>query len=907
MFSDLRYRLRAIFTRQAMEDELAVELQLHHDREVDKLVARGLPLPEARRRARLAIGGADQVKEHTRDAWGVGLIDATIQDLGYAVRVLRKAPAFTGAVTLSLALGIGANTAIFTLMDAVMWRQLPVKAPQHLLVAELESGDTLDTGFTYAQFRQFAHASALAEVAGYAPAPINFAAGDAAEPGVRGHLVTGNYFSLLGVEALDGRTISVEDDRIPDGHKVVVISHGFWLRRFAADPDVVGRTVRLSATPFTVIGVAPPGFTGVEVGDAPDLFLPLAMQPTVMPAFENLLDNPTNARPWVQVLARTREHTTAAQAAAALDALFQAHARATGGKKGVAGAPPPRLVLSPAAAVSELRRQFARPLSVLLAMVGVVLLIACANTASLLLARATARRAELALRIALGASRRRVVRQLLVESFMLAALGGVCGILLAHWATPLLVAFISAGRAPIALDLAPNIRILSFTCLITVATGLLFGLAPAWRATRLELTPALRGLRGAVARSLQPGRVLAITQIALSVVLLIGAMLFVRSLQQLGGDGAGPTPAQVVMLRVEPRGSDQRNVPGTSERLDRVYRELLGRVEQMPGVRSASMAQITPTAATPGAGAVVRSRAGDDVRVPLVMVYPNYFSTVGIPLVAGRDFTAADLATDAPAVCIVNEAFVALTAGRANPIGTPCMTGTRPASPGSAATAPEPYQVVGVVKDSAYHNPRGDLRPLIYTTFLQTSTGRGQMVLHVRATSGVGDVAQRIREHVVAVDPTMPMWAVQTLETEMNAALADHRVVALLSSLFGALALVLACVGLHGLLAFTMVQRRGEIGLRMALGARRGDVVRMLLKEALSLVALGVAVGVPAALAAARLAGNRIDGLLFRAQATDPGIIAGAVLTLLAVAALAVYAPARQAARVDPMLVLRAE
>ena len=361
-----------------------------------------------------------------------------------------------------------------------------------------------------------------------------------------------------------------------------------------------------------------------------------------------------------------------------MNALFQSGSQSTGGPSATMAVPPPRLVLTPATTVSALRQQFSRPLSVLLAMVGVVLLVACANTANLLLARAAVRRPEFAMRLALGAGRGRLIRQVLVESVMLAGLGGVCGILLARWVAQLLVVVMSSGRTPIALDLAPNPRILAFTCVVTAVTGLLFGVAPAWRATRVDLVPALKGVRDSLARSLKADRMLSIAQVALSVVLLVGAGLFARSLQNLTGDDPGGVRPSVVMLRVEPRGSDQRGIPGTSERLDRIYRELIRRAEEIPTVSSASMAQITPTAPNSNSSIPVRLPSGEQVRVPQVMVYPNYFATIGIPLVSGREFDSGDLGEGAPTVCIVNESFVRQVFASEDPIGKPCQTARRP-------------------------------------------------------------------------------------------------------------------------------------------------------------------------------------------------------------------------------------
>jgi predicted permease len=839
-------------------------------------------------------------------------MEAIARDVTYALRLLRRSPGFTLAVVLSLGLGIGANTAIFTLLDAVLWRMLPIRDPEHLLVVGRQFERVVGTGFNYANYRLLRENNAVADVEGYTTAPINVSVAGPPEPSIQGQLVSGGYFNLLGVSPSIGRSIAPEDDLMPNGHPVVMLSHGYWERRFARDPSVVGRTIRLSALPFTIVGVTPPEFFGVEIGVAPDVFIPLMMQPTVMPAFENLLEKPIVNRAWIQAIARTKPNVTPEQAAAVMDGALQSAQEAMGrvapGKG--PGPPPAKLVLTPTSAVSSLRRQFSQALFILLAMVGVVLLTACANTANLLLARASARRPELAMRLALGAGRAGLIRQLLVESTVLAALGGVCGLLLARWATQLLVLIMSSGRTPIALDLTPNVRILAFTAAVSIVTGILFGLAPAWRATRIDLTPALKNVRGSLTRGLGPGRVLAVAQLALSLLLLIAATLFVRSLQNLSGDDGGIPRDSVVILRVEPRGSDQRNIPGTSERLDRTYRELIRRTREIPGVVSASMANITPTAPTSSAGAPVRLASGEQARIPMLMVYPGYFSTIGIPFASGRDFGDADVTETSPPVCIVNESYVRQVYPDQDPLGKPCYTGRRGELQSHATNPPpksEGFTIVGVTKDSRYSNPRGDVAPLLYMTFLQTNTGRGQMVLHARASGNTGALLQRIREAVAAVDPSMPMFDVHTLEEEMGAALVQQRLVALLSSMFGGLALLLACVGLYGLLAFALVQRTSELGIRMALGAQRRDVVWMVIREAWVLVAMGIAVGTPAAFAVARIATSKIEGLLFHLRATDPLTMVACAVALGIVATFAAYLPARRAARVDPMVALRTE
>jgi predicted permease len=849
--------------------------------------------------------------EETRRLSVERLLESLWQDVTYAIRVLRKGPAFTGAVVLSLSLGIGANTAIFTLMDAVMWRLLPVKDPEALLGVGRQFSDGVQSGFSYGTYRLMRDNSAGATLAGYTTAPVNVSVDGPPEPSIQGQLVSGEYFTLLGVSPVIGRAIGPEDDQTPNAHPVAMLSHGYWERRFARDPSVIGRTIRLSAVPFTIIGVTPREFFGVEVGTAPDVFVPIMMQPAVMPAFENLLENPIVNRGWVQIVARTKPGFSPDQAAAAIDSVVRASEEAA--LKGPVAKgptdPPGRIVLTQATSLSALRQQFSRPLVILLAMVGIVLLTACANTANLLLARATARRPEFAMRIALGASRYRLFRQLLVEGLILAALSGICGLLVARWATQLLVAYISSGRTPISLDLSPNFSILQFTAGVSVVTGLLFGLAPAWRATRIDLTPALKNVRNSLTRGLGPARVLSVAQLALCLLLLTGAGLFVRSLHKLNGEDTSAFRQRVLILRVEPKGSDQRGIPGTSERLDRTYRELIRRTQEIPGVQSVSMANGTPTAPTSSAGAGVRLPSGEQMRVPLLMVYPNYFATIGIPMVSGRDFGPGDLTETAATVCIVNESFVRQMFPGENPLGKPCHTGRRGRLQTFAANPPqqEPFPIVGVVKDSRYSNPRGETQPIIYMTFLQTNTGRGQMVLHARITGPAGEVVQRMREAVAHVDPSMPMFGLHTLEEEMGAALVQQRLIAMLSTLFGGLALLLACVGLYGLLAFAVVQRTSEMGIRMALGAQRVDVIWLVMCQAWMLVAIGLVVGVPAAFAVSRFASSRLSGLLFGLEATDSLTLGAAMATLVGVATVAAYLPARRASRVDPIVALRAE
>ena len=769
MWHDLSFRLRALFGRRRIKNDLDEELGFHLDRAAAKLVASGVPAPAARRRARREFGLVDGVKDDCRRAWGVRWLDELGRDTVYGFRMLRKRPGFSAAVVVSLALGIGANTAIFSLMDAVMRRLLPVEQPEALWAV----GD----GYRYQEYQALvATDDVLAGVAAYHTAPLNVSVDGSLEPTVTGQLVTGGYFGLLGVDPVLGRAIGPEDDLVPNGHPVAMLSDGYWTRRFGRDPTIVGQGLSISGTPFTVIGVTPPEFFGVEVGTAPDVFVPVMMQPIVMPTNENLLENPIIFRNWLRVLARLRPGVSAAQAGAALEApvlgpflsrfggvipdpeaLPAAQRRAARAALQMTESMRPEL--TPAATgLSDLREQFSRPLFILMGAVGVLLVIACANTANLLLARATSRRREFAMRLALGAGRWRLVRQLMVESVLLAGMGGVAGVLLAQWATDLLVVFMSLGRTPIVLDLSPDLRVLGFTAAVAMLTGVLFGLAPAARATRIDVAPALKGSAGVFGggRGLGPDRLLAVTQMGLSLVLLIGAGLFGRSLAALNERDAGFARDTVLVARVEPQGSDQRNIAGTSARLDRIYRDLVGRVAAIPGVQSASMAQFTPTHRM-GLTARALSVSGDPVRLHVPMVYPGYFETMGLRLLAGRDFDEGDLDLNVRAegadfrqrVGIVNETFALQVYPGMAAVGQAC---------GGAEEIDQtaPCQIVGVVEDSAYADFTGEVLATRYQSFLQTRTGRGQMALHVRIGGAPSAMIPAVRAAVSQVDPTLP-------------------------------------------------------------------------------------------------------------------------------------------------------
>jgi predicted permease len=761
-------------------------------------------------------------------------------------------------------------------------------------------------GFSYQQYTLIRDLNDVLDLAAYAPVRLNIWVDGQLEPTGEGQMVSGNYFSLLGVRPAAGRILGPEDDRVPRGHPVAMISYGYWKRRWGLDPAIVGRHLTLSGVSFAIVGVTPPEFFGVEVGTSPQVFVPIMMQPVVMPVSENLLDNPSLFSSWLRVIARLNAGVPEARANTVLATLAQSEEtdwrpsdKFHGGRVNA------RLELTSAATgLADLRSQFSLPFRILMGVVGVVLLIACANTGNLVLARAAARRPEFALRLALGAGRSRLIRQLLIEGIVLAGLAGVCGVALAYWATGGLVAYVSAGRGAVVLDLAPDARVLAFTLCVSVFSGLIFASAPAIRAARVDMTSVGRSDIGTARHSLgepQPGRLLVVLQVALSLLLLVGAGLFVRSLQNLNQRRGGVATAQILVVRVEPRGSDQRNAPGAIERLDRTYRDLLARVERIPGVASATLARTSPLSPIEF-NSIVKTPSGGERNVPTLMIYPHYFATMGMALSKGRDFDEEDLRPDAPLVAVVNEAFAAeLLEGRA-PAGV--EHGATLSSRGRPAES-RPLNIIGVVSDAPYPNLRERTPPMLYQTFRQTRTGRGQMVLHVRVTGDAASVGAQLRNVLQSVDKDVPTFEIRTLAEEVDATLVRERLVATLSTFFGAVALGLVCVGLYGLMSFIVARRTPEIGIRVALGAVRADVAWMIMRQALSLVIVGAAVGLPVAWITARVAAHQMSVILFQLSSTDPLTIAAATGLLILVAMGASWLPARRASRIDPMMVLR--
>ncbi|HYW45504.1 MAG TPA: ABC transporter permease [Bryobacteraceae bacterium] len=825
------------------------------------------------------------------------------QDLRYGLRLLRKNPVFSSVAVLSLALGIGANTAIFSLIDAVMLKLLPVRDPRELLILAKQAEGGVDPAFYYETYERLKKEQPFfRELAAYSPVRLNVSIEGQSESSM-GQLVSGNFYSVLGVGAVAGRTFTADDDRVPGGHPVAMISYRYWQRRFGLESSAVGRKVLIDGTPFTIVGVTPPAFFGLEAGTSPDVSVPVMMQRQVMPDAENWLQRSTNTVDWLRIFGRLKPGVAAAQASSGMAVIFgrvqsrlAAEIDSNWQSKWLKEWAADRLVLVPGATgLSSLRRQFSKPLFVLMGVVALVLLIACTNVANLLLARAAARRREIALRMAIGATRTRLVRQLLVESLLLSSLGGALGIVFAFWGSGLLVHFLSTGGPLIQLDLTPDLRILAFTAAISAATGILFGLAPAMRAAGIDLTPALKqggrsaGGRHSLGRALGFGKALAAAQVTLSLVLVMGAGLLVRSLQRLDDVDPGFRRDRVFTVGLAPRGSDQKNGPNAL-RLHRLYLDLQERIQAIPGVIAASFAGMRPTMQLQPR--TFSTADGRQFRGSWTQVYPKFFATLGAPILRGRDFGPSDMAEGAPFVAVINETLARRVFPNEDPIGKRIVCNRTSAC-----------EVIGVVRDIAYSTLKREPESTLYQTFLQGPTGRGQMELHVRFAGDPVAIAAQVRREVAATDPNLPAFVIRTLATEVDAALIRERLLALLSTVFGALAVLLAGIGLYGVIAYSVGRRTQEIGVRMALGASRREVWRLVLGETLWIAGAGIACGVPVSLAATHL----IAGFLYGVKAGDPLVLMAAALFLAVIATIAGYVPARRASRIDPMTALRQE
>ena len=898
----MNHKLRWLTRRSRKEAELRDELQFHLEQEAAEALAAGLPSDHAKWAARRELGNIALLMEDTRAAWGWASLERFCQDLRYALRTLRKNPGFAAAVVLSLALGIGATTAIFSLLNAAVLRPLPVPAPQRLvqftntLPLWETAANNWNSLFAYPQLENFqTRSKTLSGIfggtgLGRITVGLNGTSGLA-----HGDAYTGNFFSVLGIAPQHGRLFSAADDaaRAP----VAVISDAYWRNRFGADPTIVGRAVTVNQIPFTVIGITPREFQGISVGNCPDIWVPLHALDRIKPDIRRWTE-PWSS--WLLIAGRLHAGASREQAQAELDAMnrrFLADVLPASELAGEANVQrfvrDSRLVLRPSASGmhSGLRDLYAFPLQLLMGVAGIVLLVACANIANLLLARASNRRREIAVRLALGAGRGRLVRQLLSESLVLAVLGGVLALPMAWWGSLLLVRMISTGDSPAPLAVDPDWRTFAFTAAVSLFTGILFGLAPALRATRLDPGPVIKqGMRHSSSSSHTLDRILVVAQVALSVVLVAGAGLFVRTLQKLRNVDTGYDRRNVLMVSVD---AGLAGYP--SDRAGAVYAEILRRLRTLPEVKSAAASVVRPVddqfylvdRVNEVDGRPLPE--GSAIRVEWNATSPAYFSTLSTPIVSGRDFDLRDNET-APPVVIVNQSLAKRAFPDRNPIGHRLGSAT----------------IVGVVKDSLYTGARDQPGPMLYHPLFQHGRDQefrwGFVSFELRYASQ-SNLLDEVRREVATVDRNLPIFRARTLLAQTEQSMLKERLLATLSSVFGALALLLACVGLYGLMAYAVARRTSEIGIRLALGARPGRILWLVLRETFALTLAGVAVGVPLALWAARYARS----VLFGIGAADPLTMAVTVATLIGTAVLAGYVPGRRAVRVDPMVALRYE
>ena len=955
------------------------------------------------------------------------------QDIRYALRMLRKSPGFTAIAVLTLALGIGANTAIFSLIDAVMLRSLPVENPKQLVVlkwsarhapdihgymssgdcpTDLRFGAKNPSGCSFSEplFRQLAQANVFSGVAAFANAGGLDLSGNGPASVITGQLASGDFFRTLGIKAAAGRVFEPSDDS-PSAASVAVLNYGYWQSAFGGARDAIGRTIQLNSVPFTIIGVAEPRFTGITPGSDYDVWLPLADAPRITDSrFWNGRQDDV-ASWWLTIVARLKTGTSVARTQAAASSIFRNemlhgavplfHSGAMGGgpaphpggsagggmrRKMVMGggpppgggnaptgmAPPPQMVpgkaplqirragsggpmpqsvgnkpvimpapkgaaratgshaaemaggpktLSTAADNPELallpaqsgltgsRARYANPLYVLMLAVGIILLIACANVAGLTLARAAVRQKEIAVRLALGAARMRIARQLLTESVMLSVFGGALGILFAYWGAHAITSFVSSNQTrPLGFASGVDLRVLGFTAGVSLLTGILFGIAPAFRGARVDLMPSLKEGEGSSAGSGRAGRgwfsvgnALVVTQVALAIVVLVGAGLLVRTLENLRSIDLGFNAHNIVIFSIDPTLAGYKDA-----QVDSFYRDLQGRLAETPGIRSASYSQVPLLSGSlmitgfhwPGTPQDQESQAD------MLGVGSNFFTTLHIPFLAGRRFNASDFAlsgansgntpTSAPTPVIVNQAFVEKYLGKENPLGKQFgqagADANGPARPG--------YEIIGVVRDAKYNNLRRDIHATMYVP----QKGGGAS-FELRTAADPQAILPAIRNVVARISSNLPLFDVTTESEQIDRLLFQERLVARLSSFFGLLALVLACIGLYGLLSYEVSRRTREIGIRMALGAQQRDVLRLVVGQGIVLAIVGAAVGVGVALGVTRY----LSSMLYDVHANDPVTISSVAILLLLVALAACYIPARRATRVDPMVALRYE
>lgn len=911
LFVRLKSWLRAATFRSRLEREMDEELAFHLESYTQELIRRGVSPEEAARRARIEFGGVTVHKEEMRASLGLRLWDDLRADLRYAVRMLVKSPVFTIIAVGSLALGIGANTAIFTLAKQVLLDRLTVPHPEQLILFHWEApkrtsvvnsvwGDfdvTSDTAtgtsFPYPIYQELrANNHVLQDLFAFKRTGRLTVSVDGEADVVQSEMVSGNYYQELGIHTALGRPILPSDDTVPGNSNVVVISDGYWTKRFGRSQGAIGKVILLNSIPFTIIGVNPPHFTGAEnVHASPEVFVPFSTQPTLRPnGHGSFLDVPDMW--WMQIMARPRPGISQQTATAALNVVFQAAVRSTA-KPGKDEAMPHLVLADGSRGLNESARSLTQPVYVLMALAGLVLLLACTNIADLLLARSAARQREISVRLALGADRMRLLRQILTESLLLSFLGGLAGLFLGYIGFTAIPRLMSTPWEPLEFNGGFDGRVFAFTAGISVFTGLLFGLVPAWRAMQTEVNADLKdGAQTTTHRRKGvSGKAIVAFQIALSTILVVGAVLFARTLANLDSVNPGFNPDHLVIFSIQ---QPKSQYPAPQEIA--LHHSLDEKFAAIPGVESVTLSAI----------GLIAEDISEDNFVPLDSpqkasdkaqfdnaVGEQYFATMGIPIVAGRSFNSHDTET-APMVAIINQALAHRIFPGVNPIGQKFRGGY---------DEDKVIQIVGICANTRYSTLRDDPPPLFYLPYRQVSSYLPSMNYEIRTRMGMATLTPLLRHAVQSVDKNLPLIDVRTQQQQIDQSIQQERTFASLTAGFGSLALILACIGIYGIMAYTVTRRTNEIGIRLALGAQAGQVMWMILSEACWLAVAGAGAGLGVAL----LITKYLRAMLFGLKPEDPLTLLLAALLLLAVALLASFLPARAASRVNPIQALRHE
>jgi predicted permease len=917
--------LGALTRRERRNAELDEELRGFLDASAEEKMRRGMSHEQAMREAKMEIGSKDAVKENVWSAGWESAVDNLWQDLRYSVRMLVKSPGFTAVAIISLALGIGANTAIFTLVNDLLFKSLPVRDPQQLVSFGKAFGggeiDGIGAGpldmFTYdfyqrLQYEQtgrgqaeehtpFQGICAFGSFWNLVSVRTGSGANGSATQAVS-HLVSGNFFSVLGADPLLGRTFTPKDAGAPGSSPVAVVSYRYWQQTFAGDPAIIGRSITINGTLFTVVGVMPPKFNGVALDrESMDMWLPMTMQREVM-LQPSLLE--PHGLYWLHMMGRRDPAAPIGRAQAWVTSQVQKFmidregAQITPARKQEIQKVYVEL-LPGDRGISDLREIYQQPLNILMGVVALVLLIACANLANFLLAKAASREREIATRLALGSSRRRIARQILMEALLLSFTGGAIGLALAYLGTRALIAFVGAGAKHTPLDARPDLHVLLFTLGVSVLTGILFGLAPALRVSRSSVAPSLSaGARTAGGSGGRSGRLLpkllVVSQVTLSLTLLASAGLFLRTLRNLENQDFGFNRHNVLLVRFNAKFAGYK-----PEQLNALYSRMVERFNALPGVRSAAISGSPAMIGGNWNSAIdIRGHVAapdEDTATSLNRVGPGFFETMGMPILRGRAIGVEDTASSLKAA-VVNQSAAKHFFPNGDAIGHTFTVGD-PSVKGE-------WQIVGVVRDAKYHNPRDEPERMTYLAVTQL-TGDDAYAYWLQLAT-VGDpakIAGEVRAALAEIDPNLPILEVRTIGEQVDQSLDQETLISQLSSFFSLLALALACIGLYGVMTYNVTRRTNEIGIRLALGAQTGRVLRMVLGESLALLGIGVALGIPLTLAVTRL----VQSQLFGVHSSDPATLFAAVAIIAAVTLLAAWLPARRAARVDPMVALRYE